>query len=100
MTDTNKTTQDTETTDSQAEIVMGTWKELVDEQIQRLDGAFDEAARRHEQMLSQVEGAVEELGRLMKDSLALHGQMSREWLKIARGTTARAGELVETLAAR
>ena len=87
-------------TDPQNEIAMNAWKQLVDEQIQRLDTAFDEATRRHEQMVAQVNGTVDELSRLMKDSLSLQTQLTTEWMKIARGTTQRAGELVNSVANR
>ena len=90
----------TKKNDTVNEKALNTWNELVQEQITRLDSAMDEATRRHEQMLSQVNGTVDELTKLMKDSMALQTQLTAEWMKIARGTTLRAGEFVNSLSAR
>ena len=86
--------------DTMNDTALNAWNQLVREQIERLDTAFDEAARRHQQMLSQVNGTVDELTKLVKDSMALQTQLTSEWMKIARGTTQRAGEFVNSMATR
>lgn len=85
---------------TQTETAMNAWTQLVHEHIQRLDSAFEEATRRQEQMVAQVNGTVDELSKLMKDSMALQTQLTGEWMKIARGTTQRASEFVNTMTAQ
>lgn len=76
---------------------IGAWTDVVGQQIIRLSTVLDEVESRQRQLMDQANLAVDELARLTKDSLAITGQLSTEWLQIARGTAERAGEFVNAV---
>ena len=73
------------------------WTDVVGQQIIRMSTVLDEVEGRQRQIMDQANLAVDELARLTKDSLAISGQLTHEWLQIARGTAERAGEFVNAV---
>lgn len=92
------TTTGTTTRDSRAPGAManpyGSFFEMWDQQIERLDSMYEELARRQAQATDQVNRAMAELTKMAQDSLTFTSQISQEWIKTARGTTRWASELM------
>ncbi len=71
------------------------WKKMVDDQLGRIETFTDEMARYEKQAVAQATQAVDELAKLMKESMDYAGQLSAEWRKVAIETTHKASEMVD-----
>ena len=84
-----KTTQ----TQNPTQIPYDAWKKLVDDQLGRIQTFNDEMARYEKQAVEQTTQAVDELAKLMKESLDYAGQLTTEWRKVAIDATHKASEM-------
>ncbi|MBW2702050.1 MAG: hypothetical protein JRF33_14635 [Deltaproteobacteria bacterium] len=73
------------------------FKQLVDEQLGSIEKYGTEMARYEKQGQEQFTSAIDELGRLMKDSLEYSARLSSEWRKTAVDAGKRTTELLQSL---
>jgi hypothetical protein len=71
---------------------MDAWKQLVDEQVKRVETLHAEMARWEKQGLEQMQTAIDEVSRLMKDSLAQAARLSAEWRQASLQATHQVNE--------
>jgi hypothetical protein len=96
MSNTNPKTQ----SPIQNPIVQGaveSWNKLVADQMERLQSLTQELERHSQQGIEQANAAIDEMSRMMKDSLAQTAKLSAEWRKLAMEATRRAGETLGSM---
>ncbi len=71
-----------------------TWTKMMRESNGRFDGIFDEWERRQKQAVEQVHDSMGEAVKMAQTSLSFSAEVSKEWLKIARGATRWANDVV------
>ena len=70
-----------------------TWKRMVDEQTGRIESIYAEMAKVEDKGLAQMNAAIDESARLVKDSFAWYTELSAEWRKMTLDATRRSAEL-------
>jgi hypothetical protein len=70
-----------------------TWKRMVDENTGRIESFYAEMAKVEDKGVHQMNAAIDESARLMKDSFAWYAELSAEWRKMALDATRRSAEL-------
>lgn len=75
------------------EAAQGAWKKAADDQVARLELGYAEVARMQEQGLEQARHAVDELGKLTKDSFGYMFQLSAEWRKLTLEAARKTAEI-------
>ena len=73
------------------------WKKMMDEQFARIENAYGEIARYEKQAVDQANAAIDEVTRLMKDSLDYTVQLSNEWRKATHEAVQKTGEMVNAM---
>jgi hypothetical protein len=86
------TTKNT-TADSKVHTAFHAFKKMVDEQFTRMENMYAEYGRYEKQGIEQANATIDELARLMKDSVDYSRQLSAEWRKMAKDATKRAAEM-------
>jgi DNA integrity scanning protein DisA with diadenylate cyclase activity len=84
----------TETTFAQTQQAMDAWKKLMEEQMKRLSGVFEEAAKLSDKSVQQAVTGIDEMAKLMKESVSYVNQLGAEWRKLAMDATKNAQEAV------
>ncbi len=75
----------------------GTWKKMVDDQLNRIETAYEEIGRYEKQAIDQAGAAIDEISRLMKDSLDYTVELSGEWRKLGNEALQRSGKFMGTV---
>ena len=70
-----------------------TWKRMVDESTGRIESFYAELSKAEDKGVSQMNAAIDESARLMKDSFAWYAELSAEWRKMTLDATRRSAEL-------
>ena len=79
---------------SQANMPFEMWNKLIEDQLTKLQSSYEELGRYHKQSVEHANQAIDELARLMKESLAQSSLVTAEWQKMALETTRQAGEMM------
>jgi hypothetical protein len=87
-------TQTQKNNDPTMKFAVETWQKMVADQMERLQTLAKEVERHEKSGLEQAGTAIDELVRLMKDSLAQTSRLSTEWRQMALEATQRAGEMI------
>jgi hypothetical protein len=77
----------------QAQQMGNEWLKLVTEQTQRFTNALGEAEKLEKRAVAQAVSAIEESGRVAKETLAAGEQLHAQWRKSAQDAAQRAVEL-------
>lgn len=80
-------------TETSQQFTFDTWTQLINEQLERIETFTGEAARYEKQGLAQANGAIDELAKLMKDSVDYTCKISAEWRKAAMEATQQANQM-------
>jgi len=83
-----------ETKTSQVQNAQGVWKKMVDDQVAKTVALHDELAKLEAQRSEQAAQAIEEMGRMARESLSYMGQLSAEWRKLSLEATKRAADMM------
>jgi hypothetical protein len=70
------------------------WKKLVDEQMARVSSMYEEFARFEDKGLERTRAAVDEMAKLVKDSVAYAGQYAAEWRRVSLEAAKRTADLM------
>ncbi|NMC72258.1 MAG: hypothetical protein GYA57_19665 [Myxococcales bacterium] len=76
------------------------WQKLIDAQLARLEAVLQEAATYEKPAVEQATAAIDELARLMKDSVDYSCRLSAAWRRETLAAMKRSGELFSELARR
>ena len=77
----------------QAQQMGNEWLKLVSEHTQRFTAALGEVEKLEQRAVAQAVSAIEESGRVAKQTLATSEQLSAQWRKSAQDAAQRAVEL-------
>lgn len=76
------------------------WQKLIDAQLARLESLLEEAAGYEKPAVEQATAAVDEMAKLMKDSIDYSCRLSAAWRRETLAAMKRSGELFSELTAR
>ena len=76
------------------------WQKLIDGQLARLESAMQEAASYEKPAVEQATAAIDELAKLMKDSIDYSCRLSAAWRRETLAAMKRSGELFSELSHR
>jgi hypothetical protein len=82
------------TTQNATQIPYDSWKKMIDEQLGRIEGLQAEFVRFEKQGVAQANQAIDELAKLMKDSIDYTCQISAEWRKVAMDAAHKASDMI------
>lgn len=70
----------------------GTMKHAVQEQVDRMESFYEQAAEMEEKGMEQVRVGIEESARLMKEAITWQGQLVTEWRRLTLEATRRTAD--------
>ena len=76
------------------------WQKLIDGQLARLESMMQEAATYEKPAVEQATAAIDELAKLMKDSVDYSCRLSAAWRRETLAAMKRSGELFTELTRR
>ena len=74
----------------------GTWKRLIDEQLQKIEVAGEEFERYGRMAADQATQAIDEMSKLLKDQLEHTFQLVRQWRKISTDSIQRTVDVISS----
>lgn len=80
----------------QVQQAMDAWKKAMDEQMARMTNLFEEVGKLSEKSLQQTMTSVDEMAKLVKESLVYANNLGAEWRKMTVEATKQAADTVKS----
>lgn len=81
---------------AQVQQAMDVWKKAMDEQMSRVTAMFEEVGKLSEKSLQQTVTSVDEMAKLVKETLTYANNLGTEWRKMTLDATKQAAETVKS----
>ena len=78
---------------SQVQQAVGMWRKAFEDHTTRVAALYEEMNRVEQRAVEQANGAVDEVAKMTRETLAYGSQLAAEWRKLSLEATRRTAEL-------